>query len=111
VRVETERVEGRQGEDRAGDDAARGAADAGEDDILEERRASRVGARERPMARIEIGIDASITWPTLSPEYAEATVKITQSSTPQPTERPVTSSGAAVARTTGWYASPAASGV
>jgi hypothetical protein len=35
------------------------------------------------MARMEMGIAASITWPTFSPEYAEATVKITHNTMPQ----------------------------
>src|ERR1035438_1881189 len=42
--------------------------------------------RARPMARIEMGIAASITCPTFSPEYAEATVNTTQRKTPQPIE-------------------------
>ena len=35
------------------------------------------------MVRMEMGIAASITCPTFKPEYAEATVKITQNATPQ----------------------------
>ena len=47
--------------------------------------------RARPMARMEIGIAASMPWPTFSVEYAEATVKITQNKTPQRTARSVIS--------------------
>ena len=43
--------------------------------------------RARPIARIEIGIAASITCPTFSPEYADATVKMTQKRSPQTSER------------------------
>ena len=57
--------------------------------------------RASPMARIEIGIAASITWPTFSPEYAEATVNTTQKNTPQPTDRHVSSGGVCSAGTTG----------
>ena len=38
-----------------------------------------------------MGIAASITCPTFSPEYAEATVNTTQRKTPQPIERGVSS--------------------
>src|SRR5512147_22036 len=59
---------------------------------------------------MEIGIAASITWPTFRPEYAEAMVKTTHSTSPQPTERNVVSGTRAAAGTTGRYSSPAASG-
>ncbi len=70
----------------------------------------RAYARARPIVRIEIGIAASITCPTFRPEYAEATVKMTQRRRPQPTERTVSSGTRASAGTTGRYSSPAASG-
>src|SRR5689334_1999507 len=66
--------------------------------------------RARPIARIEIGIAASMTWPTFSPEYAEAAVKIAHRKRPHQTERAVASGGAEVAGTTGRYVSPGASG-
>jgi hypothetical protein len=50
--------------------------------------------RARPMARIEIGMAASITCPTFSPEYAEATVKMMQRKNPQRMARHVVSGGA-----------------
>ena len=46
VRIELEDVERRQREHRAGDHGARGAADAREDDVLEQRRAAPVDARQ-----------------------------------------------------------------
>ncbi len=58
------------------------------------------------MARIEIGIAASITCPTFSPEYAEATVKMTHRNRPQPIERAVASGRDADGGTTGLYVSP-----
>ena len=61
----------------------------------------RAYTRARPMAKIEIGIAASITCPTLRPEYAEATVKITHSSTPHSTDRQVVSGTDAPAGTMG----------
>jgi hypothetical protein len=60
---------------------------------------------------MEIGIAASITCPTLSPEYADATVKTTHSNSPHPTDRGVSSAGAVDAGTSGTYAVPGASGV
>jgi len=66
----------------------------------------RAYSRASPIARIEIGIAGSITWPTFSPEYAAATVKITQNTTPQPTDRNVSSGSFASAPTTGRYTSP-----
>ena len=51
----------------------------------------RLNMRASPMVRIEMGIAASIPWPTFSAEYAEATEKITQNSTPQKTARSVSS--------------------
>jgi hypothetical protein len=51
---------------------------------------------------MEMGIAASITWPTFSPEYAEATVKIAQNTTPQRIERGVSSGTFASAGTMGW---------
>ena len=66
--------------------------------------------RARPIARIEIGIAASMTWPTFRPEYAEATVKTTQKKRPQKSDRPVTSGGVFSAGTSGAYVSPGASG-
>jgi hypothetical protein len=57
--------------------------------------------RVRPIARIEIGIAASMTWPTLSPEYAEATVKRTQKKSPQNNETPVASGNLVPAGTIG----------
>src|SRR5208283_4131810 len=62
--------------------------------------------RASPIARIEIGIADSITCPTFSPEYAAATVKITQRNTPQNTDRNVSSGSFASAATIGWYTSP-----
>ena len=53
-----------------------------------------------------MGMAASMTCPTLSPEYAEATVKITQSETPQATDRNVVSGGVSCGRTIGSYCSP-----
>jgi hypothetical protein len=53
------------------------------------------------MARIAIGIAASMTWPTFRPEYAEATVKITQKNSPQPIDTPVASGSFALAGTIG----------
>ena len=44
---------------------------------------------------------ASITCPTFSPEYADATVKMTQSSSPQSTDRHVVSGTAAAGGTIG----------
>jgi hypothetical protein len=40
---------------------------------------------------MEIGMAASITCPTFSPEYADATVKMTQSSSPHSIDRHVVS--------------------
>src|SRR5262245_10954469 len=57
--------------------------------------------RVRPIARMAIGIAASMTWPTLSPEYADAIVKITQKRRPQPIDTPVASGSAAFAGTIG----------
>ena len=74
----------REREDRAGDDGGRHAADPRHDDVLEQRRApSRSGAREADGEdrdrdrRLHDLAD-------LEPEYAEATVKITQKRSPQP---------------------------
>jgi hypothetical protein len=53
------------------------------------------------MARMEMGIAASITCPTFKPEYAEAMVKITQSTTPHRIDRGVSSGTFASVRTTG----------
>ena len=53
-----------------------------------------------------MGMAASMTCPTLSPEYAEATVKITQSETPQATDRNVVSGGVSCGMTIGSYCSP-----
>ena len=55
-----------------------------------------------------MGIAASITWPTLRPEYAEATVKMTQKVMPQSIDLGVSSGGAASAGTMGRYVSPSA---
>src|SRR5271157_4031437 len=68
-------------------------------------------ARARPMARMEMGIADSMTWPTFSPEYAEATVKTMHSSRPHATDRGVSSGRIVEAGTTGWYAVPGGSGV
>ena len=70
----------------------------------------RLYARAMPMARMEMGMAASITWPTLRPEYAAATVKSTQSKRPQPIERPEASSTLLAAGTIGAYTSPGLSG-
>ena len=67
--------------------------------------------RAKPIARIEIGMAASITCPTFKPEYAEATLNMMHSSTPQPTERQVSSGTVAPAGTIGLYTAPGASGV
>jgi hypothetical protein len=60
---------------------------------------------------MEMGIAASITCPTLRPEYAEATVKTTHRKRPQPTDRGVSSGIVVDAGTSGWYAVPGGSGV
>jgi hypothetical protein len=57
--------------------------------------------RVSPIARMAIGIAASMTWPTLRPEYADAIVKITQKKRPQPIEVRVASGSAALAGTIG----------
>jgi len=49
------------------------------------------------MARIEIGIAASITCPTFNPEYADAMVNSRHRNTPQPIDRGVSSGGACFA--------------
>jgi len=54
-----------------------------------------------PIARIEIGMADSMTWPTFNPEYAEATVKIMQSAMPQAMDRGVSSGICADAGTIG----------
>ncbi len=48
-----------------------------------------------------MGIAASITCPTFSPEYAEATVKMTHRNSPHPTDRAVSSGSVAEAGTGG----------
>jgi hypothetical protein len=53
---------------------------------------------------------ASIPWPTFSPEYAEATEKITQSTTPQKIDLNVSSGSLAAAGMRGWKDSPGFSG-
>ncbi len=45
-----------------------------------------LSAPVRPTAMIEIGIAASNTWPTFSPRYAAAALKIMAISRPMPTE-------------------------
>lgn len=60
---------------------------------------------------MEIGIAASITWPTFSPEYADATVNTTHNNRPHPTDRGVSSSTTVDAGIGGTYAVPGASGV
>ena len=65
--------------------------------------------RARPIARIEIGIAASMTCPTFSPEYADATVKMTPKTTPQPIDRHVACGGSDAALTMGWYRWPGSS--
>ncbi len=62
----------------------------------------RLYIRASPMARIEIGIADSITCPTFSPEYADATVKTMQRNTPHRIDRRVNSAGASVDGITGW---------
>jgi hypothetical protein len=53
------------------------------------------------MARMEMGMAATITCPTLSPEYAEAMVNTTHRNSPHPMDRAVSSGGAWEAGTTG----------
>ena len=53
------------------------------------------------MAKMEMGIAASITCPTFKPEYAEAMVKITHRKSPHPTDRGVSSGRTAAAGTSG----------
>ena len=60
---------------------------------------------------MDIGIAASITCPTFSPEYADATVKTTHKSRPHPTDRGVSSGRTVDAGTIGIYAVPGESGV
>ena len=49
-----------------------------------------------------MGIAASITCPTFSPEYAEAMVKTTHKKMPHPMERGVSSAIVSEAGTGGW---------
>ena len=58
------------------------------------------------MARMAIGMAASITCPTFRPEYAEATVKMMHRKRPQAMARPVLSGGVSCGRTIGSYDSP-----
>jgi len=58
--------------------------------------------RARPIARMEIGTAASITCPTFSPEYAEATVNTMHRKTPQPIDRALSSADFSEAATGGW---------
>ena len=57
-----------------------------------------------------MGMAASIPWPTFSPEYAEATEKITQSTTPQKIDRNVNSGSSTAAGMMGWKDSPGFNG-
>ena len=52
---------------------------------------------------------ASITWPTFSPEYADATVKSTHRNSPHRTDRHVTSGTLTDGGTIGRYTSPGSS--
>jgi hypothetical protein len=64
-----------------------------------------------PITKMEIGIADSITCPTFSPEYAEATVKIMQRNNPHPTDLHVSSGSTSPASTRGSQVSPGFSGV
>jgi hypothetical protein len=58
------------------------------------------------MVKMEIGIAASIPWPTFNAEYAEATEKTMQNNTPQKTARIVSSGRVTSAAMRGLYVSP-----
>ena len=68
VRIEMEDVKRGNGEDRAGHHAAGSAAPMPVMITFSSRLERRLYTRARPMARIEMGIAASIPWPTFSAE-------------------------------------------